>query len=284
MQLKVPPKEALTILENLIKKGDELYEWMDTHYDAIKDELDKKEQASIIAFKKREQEESKKEQINNQEQTTINTLKAIAPHLLPKVEDGSLSIDEKDRQYERAIEKYQVKKRDWMEAATEAISCISGNYVLLRLFNEASWQKSSNQPYIPSLERQVDDKFDDFIYIRNNLDAKIHFFQNLYLEIEKDAKDPLYYIPERSTICWCNRVVELGSNSNQAALCKFIFQYPIGAKKEFIDAYCFITGEDEDCFERSLVVTAMGEVNKKTKKIFGFSIFRKDKQLLYICS
>jgi len=353
MQLQVPPKEALTVLRNLVKEGDELYEWMDKDYHGIDYAIQYGEQKSMEEFqkkkakeeakmkeedlKKRKEEERKKQEMEEavkkghltvklkEEEYTPSLLESISSafglvkrhkkefdeaiqvgtkamqalqkssslqdFLLtnsPKEEDGSWSLEKKDSIYEMCLDEYKQKRNDWVQKVREALEKISGDYIYFRQFEAATGKwVGTGRPYLSFMnERRVDDKFDDYATIHSEISEKSGFLQNLYLGVEKKVEDPLFYIPATNKLCHFNRVIELQSSSNQSALCEFMFQFSIGEKKEMAEILAFMEGLDISeltKFERQKVVNAMNDVNNKTKKMFGFPIFHKDNQTVYIC-
>lgn len=349
MQLRVPQKEALTVLRKLIQDGHEAVDWMEKDYEKLPRILEIKEQVSMQEFKKKKEEEARKEEERKKQEAkekeekakkenarNAKFLKAVQnntsisdtikkatflykqnedqlkksfemisraseelqknPSFIdflqenaPKVEDGSWSMDTKDKFYEIAVENYLEKRKEWGDEAVKALKMISGDYVRISQYYEAEgsyYKRPLPLNAFPMMERKVEDKYEDFVNVRNNFQAKIKFLQELYLEIDKKIDEPLTYIPERNTICWHARVVELQSSSNQSALCEFMFQFPIGAKKEMAEILASMEGVSIDeltKFERQKVINAVNEVNKKTKEMFKFPIFRKDKMTVYIC-
>ncbi len=261
MQLKIPPKEALNILRDLIKEGDALYEWLKKDYDSIEENITKEEKKSVLLFNKEKEKEKQKakkqaeleirknqEAIKNEDriididkncktskstfarlqkdhkqaiEQLNNTLTAVTKshffqHSKPAEKDGRLTINDKESFYIKAINSYREKIQKWLKKVIDELSSISGDYIYFRHFEETKGEVYVEQTNImtPILGNRVDNKFEDYINLRNYLVAKIEFIQKIYLEIEKDARDPLFYIPERNTICWYNRICELNADSN----------------------------------------------------------------------
>jgi hypothetical protein len=78
----------------------------------------------------------------------------------------------------------------------------------------------------------------------------------------------------RSVLFYKEEIVPIPPNTNQGYLCKFMFEnYPNG---EFIENETILSkgfGEDPEEVGSQRVKTAAIEINKKTNKVFGFSIF-----------
>lgn len=349
MQLRVPPKETLTVLRKLIQDGHEAVDWMEKDYEKLPRILEIKEQVSMQEFKKKKEEEARKEEERKKQETikakkesvrntkfledfqnntsisdTIRRASLLAKEQeqksrenlqqfskmaskaveqlqknssfidfiqenAPNVEDGSWSMDTKDKFYEVAVENYLEKRKQWGDEAVKALKMISGDYVRISQYYEAEgdyYKKPLPLNAFPMMERKIEDKYEDFVNVRNNFQAKIKFLQELYLEIEKKTDDPLMYIPEKNMICYYGRVVPLKSNTNQSAFCEFMFQFSIGEKKEMGEILAFmeyIDIEEMTKFNKTKVINTMNEINIKTKTMFGFPIFHKDNQTIYIC-
>lgn len=341
MQLKVTPKEALTVLDSLIKEGDKLYKWIKKDYNKIdriievgekesmkefkKKKLAEENKMKVEDLKKKKEEEQKKEEmekameeghftirLDNPSPSFFETINNVADifkrskraidetadafkkmqqnsalMMNIKEEDGSWSIDKKDEIYKICIGEYEQKSSEWAQKAYNTLEIISGDYVYFRQFELAVSKRLINTPSLNILGyRNVDTRFDDYVDIHSEILEKINFLQDLYLEVEKKVTDPLFYIAETNKLCYYNRVIQLQSSSNQSSFCEFMFQFAIGEKKEVAEIVAFMEGVDIESMlkvDRKKVVNAMNEINEKTKKMFGFPLFHKDKNTVYIC-
>lgn len=118
--------------------------------------------------------------------------------------------------------------------------------------------------------------------------SRIHVLQNFYKEISKNIKSSLCYLPDKTQIWFYDFCLQLKPETNESELCRFMFQFGIGEEKELAAIYAFLKGEDVDEIEKwgknwsATVKSAYESLNEKTKKRFGFPIYKKEKNVLLL--
>lgn len=116
----------------------------------------------------------------------------------------------------------------------------------------------------------------EYFLLEKKVELCIDFFESIHLELVRELKSPLHYIPEKAKILYFDVICELVPNSNEAELCRFMFQRSIGEFREKMDAYDELTGERDSVHARGWqkkIDNAIEGVNKKTFERFGFRIF-----------
>jgi hypothetical protein len=104
---------------------------------------------------------------------------------------------------------------------------------------------------------------------------RLSVLANLHQQVEALAATPIWYAPETATIRYYDRVCQLKPNTKEAALAKYMFsshdfEEPVDAE----DIYEFMTGDEcESAAERNLIIERARQINRKTKKAFGFPVF-----------
>lgn len=292
MQLKVPPKEAVNLLTEIIQKGDNFLIQIEKDYFSIPEKIEEVNQKAVEEMKQSNRRHSGKTatiiKIPNEkafsiiEQVKESVLEAqrrsqeIMKNTLSKSIlscSDEIGLEEKDEFYVNAISKYKQEKNEWEKQALEVLNAISGDYVWLRKYAQVEKKVYNKMLHFPLTREDPDDKYEEYINLKNEVLAENKFLQELYIEIEKEMKSPLFYIKDRSTLCYYDFVCELQADTNESLLCEYMFQFSIGSKKEIADIYKFMTGEEFLKGDEKIVKNALEGVNKKTKEFLGFSRF-----------
>lgn len=206
---------------------------------------------------------------------------------IQREEEELMPLKEQDEFYTSHLEALRRMKKEWVDEAWNAINHISGNnYVYLMQFDEArgEWYQGSYDHLYDSTpfgltRRTANNLYPEYINLRRNLKAKIDFLQVLYKEIEPLVADPLSYIPERHLISYYNRVIPLRSDSAQALVCEYMFDFPYGTKVEMAELDAHLKNknvEDIETFDRTKIDSAVNSLNIKSKETFGFKLFKRE--------
>jgi hypothetical protein len=103
-----------------------------------------------------------------------------------------------------------------------------------------------------------------------------------YNEISKDDISPLRYIDEKAEIWLYDICCKLEPESNEADLCKFMFNFGFGEYREIAEAHNQIVGEEYSprLKNAKTVPNAIDGINEKTNTLFGFGLLSKKKSVL----
>jgi len=168
---------------------------------------------------------------------------------------------------------------EWLKEVKEVIQEIFQDYTPLHKFQEAFvyWKDT---PY--PLSGIFADTFGMIDFIKKKLKNLVEFYDR----IEHFCKSPLMYIPDKALLCFYDFVIELVADTNEAELCRYMFQFDFGKEVPFGDIYDYIQGKELKKGESdkkdwlTIVKSAYTGVNRKTNERFGFPIFTKDKRVL----
>lgn len=124
-------------------------------------------------------------------------------------------------------------------------------------------------------------KLEEFIH------SKLSIIADYYRLIEEQMFSSLRYIDSRLALVYGDAVVELGENSNEQSLCKFLFEnFDLEQRVPLHKVHEYITGEPLPANPRAkgakVVQSAVNSVNRKTKKSFGFSVFSHPRGTVFI--
>jgi len=169
--------------------------------------------------------------------------------------------------------------REWYEKAwdvlTEVFLDFAPLYTFLKTDQEAGTRASIE---IASL---IDGEKDDG---SEGLRAALEVLNQYYQELSAQVYTPLFYIPDKSQICFFASVCGLQPDSNEDALCKYLFEhfnFNEWVEMENIYVRAFGGNADEyDKQDKAKIENAAEGVNKKANDAFGFSVFQKKKTLL----
>lgn len=264
MQLKVPPKEALANIEDILKEGDDLSlefinKFLEIHNRAkAKDSVVSSSNTNNIQI-------SITDNVIQLDNGKLNTEDPYLKEEVPRLEELYKLLDE--------------KFLNWVKKAKSVLRKTFMSFVYERSF--ITDLPESNR----TLKGEVGVAIENLLYLQRMMEMMLKHLQGLFFRIEKKADDPLSYIPESNTLCYYARVIPLQSSSNQSALCEFMFRFSIGEKKELAEILACMEGldvEEMTKFDKQKVINAMNEINQKTKSMFGFPIFHKEKNIIYI--
>lgn len=211
MRLKVPPKEALRLIDILIQRGSPLYDPLASNRDF----------PSIIA--------TKFIGLNAWYITAEATLRLIFADYTPIYK------------FSKNIQKFisDIKKNNGMET-----SKADYNNILLSLDTLATY----------------------------------------YDQLLKEVQSVLFYIHDKAQICFYSAICQLLPSSNEASLCKFLFEnFSFNQFVEMELIYEKAFGGDSEKYDRKCaekVKNAFNGINEKTNDSFGFPIVKKKKTLL----
>lgn len=144
-----------------------------------------------------------------------------------------------------------------------------------------SFSKAGHKPFkvIEEVEVLTEESFEMDVEM---VEAKLQVLNDFYNSLSALTKTPLFYLAEKAQICFYNFMCQLKPSSDEAELCRYMFDFSIGERQEFSDIYAFIKGENADLSDEwpkkwaNSVVYAYDGVNRKTNKNFRFPIFTKE--------
>lgn len=130
--------------------------------------------------------------------------------------------------------------------------------------------------------------FSLYLYKKNeippekDLEKALDVLVEYYDYFVSQDKSPVKYLAEKSEIWLYDFCCKLEPESNEAELCKYMFQFGIGAFQEMAEIHKHITGEEYDpkAKDKNVVVNALDGVNRKTNEIFKFPLFEKKKSVV----
>lgn len=108
----------------------------------------------------------------------------------------------------------------------------------------------------------------------------IDLLTDYYDIIEKEAYSPLFYIPEKSQICFYSSIVTLARDSNEEAICKFMFELSFNEfvqKSKIAAVICGLHEEDLTDQQIKSISNGVDGINLKTNENFGFPVVKKAK-------
>ncbi len=116
-------------------------------------------------------------------------------------------------------------------------------------------------------------------YEMPHLISKMVILSEIYRELEKQASFPLVYIDSSSLIRHFDKVCHFRPESNERAIVKFMFEnHDFEELVDLDDVVTNISGIDPNSENvdglKARVKRTIGDINRKTKEVFGFSIFK----------
>ncbi len=180
--------------------------------------------------------------------------------------------------YNQFLKRYLIEA----EIVTNFLEEIFSSFVYIEYFKMLKGNMSLSEFESINRPNGVKKIYEALIY---DIPNKVRHLEKLYFKIEENIRSPLSYLKNCTTLCYYDFVCELKADTKESLLCEYMFNFSIGSKKEIIDIYCFIEGEKEENllkFGSKKIINAMEGVNKKTKEFFGFSIFKKEKSIIYV--
>lgn len=261
MRLKVPPKVAILKIDNLLKEGSDIFDFVANDYWEQQDKEEKKE---------KDEEEKREQELQKARELGGNILAAMMGHDEPKI----LRAIGGSRVSQDTIDDYEARHVKWVKKVEKSLKEIYEDFTPVYLFMHVKVEYST-QPYSGSILSQ-------FAKIKETIRAQTNVLADFYKELLSDIKSPLFYIPEKSQICYYDFICQLQSDSNEAQLCAFLFQFSFGESKEMADGYAHMTGEsteESDSWPKNWKIqmkAACDGINSKTKKLFGFPIIQRE--------
>lgn len=256
MRLKVSPKEAIIRIDELVRLASQIK-------DVIIDDYYRREEE----YEKEEGEEAKskeKEAIKDPLERTVMSMAALAevPYSYSFYPD------------EKIIDGYDSQFSKWYNEALSVLESVFQDFSPIYTFEQA-WKKPPSTSVFGG--RPFKDNVDCF-------EVKISVLVSFYSDLQGLVRSPLLYLNENAQIWFYDFVCQLKPDSNEAALCAFMFQFGIGEFKEFEDIYTYVTGEGRsDDFPKgwnTTIKSAYDGINRKSNVSFGFPILRKQKTML----
>jgi hypothetical protein len=275
MYLKISPKEALRRIDFLIKEG---YEFRNSIFDDYGNVEEKAERAEVRAAAKEERELKKLEAgIDVTKSSTVqfaNQMKLMSARWQPR------DLFPKEKVSEKVVDAYFDRYYDWNGKVLGELGDIFQHFAhIYRFKTSLTFTEFENPPLGNYNYRR-------FIEVLDRLDSNLRTLVSFYDELKILVRNPLVYLEDKAQICFYDFIQQLEPSSNEAALCKFMFQFSVGEWKEFADVYDYISGggfEDQDRWDenwKSVVNSAYDGINRKTNKVFDFPILKKQKLML----
>lgn len=261
MQLKVPPKEALENIERILKEGDDLLVKMSNKFIELY-----KDANVMYPIASNANSHNVRISITNNG-VEVDKGKAETPD--DYFEAQTPLLVELNNLFDTELLK-------WIKNVKIVFEKTFVSFVYIKDFISDS--ATLNFSYNGEVGKAVQ----EFCNMQKTVETKLKNLQVLFFKIEESIKSPLFYIKERSTLCYYDFVCELQADTNEASLCEYIFKFSIGTKKEIADIYKHMMGEEFIKGDEKVVQNALEGVNKKTQNHFGFSIFCKEKSVVYL--
>lgn len=250
MNLKTTPKEAVKIVDLLVKQGADLLLLVESH--------------ETLAEFKRRREAEKLEESPNWAETNMN----------------GKPIERKPCRKDLKI--YKQRYAEWEENIKVALTSIyqdfSPRFQFTRIESDYNLVNKKQTP-----------EFKTFLLVTSRLERQLSFLTDKYQELITFLTSPLFFIPTDSRLVYYDRTVELSPDTDENAFCKLMFAIPLGQTKTYSEIYSYLTGELEEESKKwpnnwkNKVRNAYEGVNKKTEKAFGFGIYKsKGKNLIFI--
>ncbi len=261
MRLCISPKIAIKQLDDLIREGHELINFIEGDCRLQYEELEKE---------KERQENELEHSIDNasEPQKTILKFKQLQENSALMFNDIPYGI----------IDGYKSKFFGWTDKTTRILNNINTDFAPIYSFSSAASSKKYSTDILFSHNFVEKDRLVD------TLDAKIQVLVELYSDVKKLVVSPLMYLEDKCQIWFNDFVCQLKPETNESDLCRFMFQLGVGEWKDFSEIYEFIKGETfvnglpKNC--DAVVRNAYDGVNRQTHKSFGFNIFSKNKKVL----
>ncbi|NCP67826.1 hypothetical protein GW756_05740 [bacterium] len=270
MRLKVSPKVVIDRIDELVKSGQELLSEVNKEYFEILDERDNDGELDFGGLFSQSNDFTMPPLIfglNNEDY--LKRLAEYQAEIKEKERKEQKQSEFRSKQ-EAIVENWRKKYKQWQQSCFEVFEIIFSDYVPVNTFERASSQNRKRDLY----EIYFFGKHTDLVAL---LEVKLKVLRDFYTEISKNVRSPLTYLSEKNQIVFYDFVCQLKPDSNEALLCKKMFEFPIGESIEEIDVYEFITGDNDGISDKSshnLIKNACDGVNRKTKDSFGFSIMK----------
>ncbi len=176
-------------------------------------------------------------------------------------------------------ELYASKYDKWVKSCKEELELIFLDYTPIYKFINA----------FDDSEIQVGQQDRPYLLWERNIEAKLEVLSSFFDGLNSFVRSPLSYLSDRAQICFYDLICQLTPDTNESMLCNYMFkELSVGESVDFVKIYAEIKGEDVELQPewpntwKKTVDTAYNEINRKTNKSFGFSIFEKKKNMLFI--
>lgn len=250
MNLKITPKEAVQLIDALVKQGSDLLQLVEHH------EL-------LSEFKRRREAEKRKE---NPKEIFINQ------HGTPQ----------EKRPCRKDLKVYKQRFSEWEENVQNILRSIYKDFSPVFQFKRIEGDYNL-------INKKQTAEFKTFLIITSKLEKQLTFLIAAYQSLITFLTSPLFYIKESAKIVYYDKVIELSPNTNQSRICDYMFDLPIGQGAAYENIYGYFNGQsahDTSSWEKNWkkeVQNAFEGVNDKARDNFKFPIFfSKNKELLYI--
>jgi len=276
MRLKVSPKTAIHKIDALVQEGADMLTWFSEAYDEVEEE--------VKAERKEKEEAREREAIENEpgvidvkmpfgvSMSVPNTRKMLMPKLYMPTDSMFTEATEAG---EEGMKKLQEHFHDWLNRTETALQNIFMDFTPVY-----SYLNSYGEHYTPKhITFGSDDGFQEFINTKREIQAKTNTLIGFYNMLVGNIRSPLFYLSDKDIICFYDLVCPLTASTNEAELCRCVFEHSIGEKVEMLDVYNHMQGEQEGSLnaeQRKTIANACDGVNRKTRDAFGFPILSKD--------
>lgn len=260
MRLKVSPKVAIDKIDALVREGADMVVWLEETYDQIGEAAEAEREARKLARAQRAKEVEESTPFGHLLAPSLHTSDLLAEHF----DTGTRAATEGSKNLKASFD-------DWVIRTRDALKEIYNDFTPVYAFINAVGTGMTT----PTL----DTLFRDYLFMKREMEAKIDKLITFYDALVNNVRSPISYLPNEAKLCFYDFVCPLKADSNEAALCAFMFQHSIGEKVEMIDAYNHMYGEQSVTLgapEKDKIKNAIDGINRKTNKGFGFPILSKD--------
>ena len=179
----------------------------------------------------------------------------------------------------KGMQKLRERFQEWRDRTETELTAIYMDFTPMYAFRNSYGEYYAPQIGIGGIDRD----YQEYVNTKREIEEKTNTLIGFYNALVDNIRSPLFYLNDRATICFYYFSCPLKADTNEAALCDFLFQRSMGEKMEMLDAYNHITGSHNETLnanERKTVTNAYDGINRKTKQSFGFPIVAKDKMTL----
>lgn len=233
MRLKVSPRQALTTIDTLLRKGWEELRGLHKKYDT--------ELKSNPEFSKAMQEDPTGVQVHSR----IRVPMEVTPATLQEI---ALAFEE------------------WSVNVSTALESIYIDYAPMYTFTRAQPPSPTGHPHENQKTAALWERHYDL------WECKLDVIAKFYYDLRTFVRIPLMYREEEAEIWFYDLCCPLELQSNEALLCEYMFERDFGRPVDCDDVRGFILGATKEGPTKAVNNAANG-VNKKTRERFGFSIF-----------
>ena len=285
MRLKVSPKTAIQKIDALVQEGAEMASWYSETYDQVEKEAEI-EQEEIREDREHKRELKKEAQLNQPSSIALTMpdgQKVMMPNLaklvsFPTIEMPSVLdyMSEDTEAAREGMQKLRQRFEKWRDKTEAELTAIYMDFTPMYAFRNSYGEYYSSPIGIGGADRD----FQEYVNTKREIEEKTNTLISFYNALVDNIRSPLFYLPEQDVICFYDFVCPLTTDTNEASLCRLMFEHSIGEKVEMLDVYNHILGEQENTLsseQRKTVTNACEGINKKTRDAFGFPILAKDK-------